>query len=152
VDIKSFQDLIEWTRDLHGNLSTCLADCSKKHKQERARALLDYLAKHEAELERIVTEFERQAESKVLATRIYDHMADKTIQTRRVCNEHYVTMDFDGICREVFEFHDQIIELYTYLAGRAEIPEAKELFEELLAMEQNESMRLARQVGQMNDI
>ncbi|WP_152205187.1 ATPase [Marinobacter changyiensis] len=152
MDIKTFRDLIEWTRDLHRNLSNCLADCSKKHEQERARALLDYLAKHEAELERIVTEFERQADNKILETRVYDHMADKTIQTLRTCDEHYTNLDFDGICREVFEFHDQVIELYQYLAGRAEIPEAEELFDELLKMEQNESMRLARQVGQMNDI
>ena len=33
-----------------------------------------------------------------------------------------------------------------------EIPEAKELFESLLAMEENESMRLARQVGRMQDL
>lgn len=152
MDIKTFRDLIEWTADLHQNLSICLADCAEKHEQERARALLGYLARHEAELERLVTEFERQGDNKILETMVYDHMADKTIKTHRTCNDHYTTLDFDGICREIFDFHDQVVELYRYLAGRAEIPEAEELFEELLDMEQNESMRLARQVGQMNDI
>ena len=38
------------------------------------------------------------------------------------------------------------------MADRAEIPEARELFQALLTMEQNESMRLARQVGRMDDL
>jgi|TARA_R110000796_G_scaffold240358_1_gene361378 hypothetical protein len=38
------------------------------------------------------------------------------------------------------------------MVGKAEIPEAKELLQSLLAMEQNESMRLARQIGRMDDL
>ena len=52
----------------------------------------------------------------------------------------------------MFDFHDQLIDLYDSLAGKAEIPEAKELAESLRAMEENEAMRLARQIGMMDDI
>jgi hypothetical protein len=38
------------------------------------------------------------------------------------------------------------------MSERAEIPEARELFEALLKMEKNESMRLARQVGRMDEL
>ena len=68
------------------------------------------------------------------------------------CAVRYAKLDFAGISREVFDFHDQIIDLYKTLDGKAEIPEAKELLESLLTMEQNESMRLARQVGRMDDL
>jgi len=61
-------------------------------------------------------------------------------------------VDFNGICREVFDFHDQIIDLYQTLVGKAEIPEVKELMESLLTMEQNESKRLASQIGRMDDL
>ena len=69
MDIKSFEDLIEWARELHAHLSRCLSECSTKNKEERARALLTYLADHEAELERITAEFEKQADSRALKTR-----------------------------------------------------------------------------------
>lgn len=37
------------------------------------------------------------------------------------------------------------------MVGKVEIPEARELLESLLTMEENESMRLARQIGRMDD-
>ncbi len=54
-------------------------------------------------------------------------------------------MSFDEISHEVFAFHDQAIELYRYLEGRAEIPEARILIQELRKMEEHEAMRLAHQ-------
>ncbi|HEA53121.1 hypothetical protein LCGC14_1287400 [marine sediment metagenome] len=152
MDIKTFRELINWTRDLHAHLARCLSHCATKNEEERARALLDYLAKHESEIERIVEEFERQGDPKALETRVYDYLSHQPIKTHRTCDEHYARLDFNSICREVFDFHEQIIELYKTLVGKAEIPEAKELLESLLTMEQNESKRLARQIGRMDDI
>lgn len=152
MDIKTFRELIEWTRDLHASLARCMAHCVTRNEEERASALLDYLATHEAEMERIVNEFERQGDAKALETRVYDYLSHNPIKTHRTCDEPYAKLDFEGICREVFDFHDQIIELYRTLEQKAEIPEAKELLHSLLTMEQNESMRLARQIGRMADL
>lgn len=152
MDIRTFRELIEWTRDLHANLARCMSHCATKNEEERARALLDYLATHESEMERIVNEFERQGDAKALETRVIDYLSHNPIKTHRTCDEPYAKLDFAGISREVFDFHDQIIDLYKTLVEKAEIPEAKELLESLLTMEQNESMRLARQVGRMDDL
>ncbi|MDF0749408.1 ATPase [Marinobacter sp. 71-i] len=154
MDIKTFEDLIEWARQLHGHLSRCLSESSTENQGERARALLAYLADHESELERITAEFEKQAETKALKTRLYDYLNSEhhPIKTHRTCDGHYDDLDFDGIVREIFDFHDQLIDLYDSLAGKAEIPEAKELVESLRAMEEHEAMRLARQIGMMDDV
>jgi hypothetical protein len=50
------------------------------------------------------------------------------------------------------DFHEQVMNLYKNLLDKAEIPEARELLEGLLEMETNESMRLARQIGRMDDL
>lgn len=152
MDIKTFGELINWTRDLHAHLARCLSDCATKNEEERARALLDYLATHESEMERIVNEFKSQGDSKALETRVYDYLSHHPIKTHRTCDEPYAQLDFEGICREVFDFHDQIEDLYRTMADKAEIPEAKELLQSLLTMEENEAMRLARQIGRMNDL
>jgi rubrerythrin len=152
MDIKTFRELIEWTSDLHAHLARCLSHCATRHEEERARALLDYLAAHESEIRRIVNEFERQAGNNALETRVYDYLYHNPIKTHRTCDEPYATLDFNGICREVFDYHDQIIDLYQTLVGKAEIPEVKELMESLLTMEKNESKRLASQVGRMDDL
>ena len=152
MHIRTFGELIDWTRDLHSHLAGCLSHCATKNEEERARALLDYLAAHESEMERIVSEFERQGDSRALETRVFDYLSHNPVKTHRTCDEPYAKLDFQGICREVFDFHDQIADLYKAMADRAEIPEARELFQALLTMEQNESMRLARQVGRMDDL
>lgn len=154
MDIKTFEDLITWARELHANLSRCLSECSTKNPDERAQALLTYLADHESELARITDEFEKQADPKALKTRVYDYLNNehKRIKAHESCDGHYANLDFDGIEREVFAFHDQLIDLYDSLAGKAEIPEAKELVESMRAMEEHEAMRLASQIGRMNDL
>ncbi len=152
MEIKTFSDLIDWTRQLHGHLAKCLAHCSSKNEEERARLLLDYLAEHEAKMEKMVTAFEEQAEPKVMKTYIYDYLSHQPIQSHRTCDAPYAKLGFDDICREVFDYHQQIIELYRDIEERADIPEAKALLGSLLAMEEHEAMRLTRQTGRMSDI
>ena len=120
MDIKTFGELISWTRDLHAHLARCLSHCATKNEEERAQALLDYLATHESEMERIVNEFKSQGDSKALETRVYDYLSHHPIKTHRTCDEPYAQLDFEGICREVFDFHDQIEDLYRTMADKAE--------------------------------
>lgn len=154
MEIKTYEDLIEWARQLHLHLSRCLSECATKNKDERASALLTYLAGHEAEIERITAEFEKQADEKALKTRLYDyHETDHSgIRNHDSCDGHYAGMDADSITREIFEFHDQVTNLYKELALKTEIPEASELVESLRDMEENEAMRLAHQISSMNDL
>lgn len=154
MEIRTFEDLIMWARDLHTNLSQCLSECATKNPDERAQALLSYLSAHESELASITAEFEKQADPKALKTRVYDYLDNehKRIKAHQHCDGHYANLDFEGIEREVFAFHDQLIDLYDSLSGKAEIPEAKELVESMQAMEEHEAMRLASQIGRMNDL
>lgn len=152
MEIKTFSDLIDWTRQLHGHLAKCLAHCASKNEEERARLLLDYLAEHEGKMERMVSAFEAQAEPKVMKTYIYDYLSHQPIQSHRTCDAPYAQLGFDDICQEVFDYHQQIIELYRDIEARADIPEAKALLGSLLAMEEHEAMRLSRQTGRMSDI
>ncbi len=74
MEVKTFIDLIEWTRNLHGKLARCLTHCASCHIDERASMLLEYLASHETEMERMVEAFERQADPKAARTYVYDYI------------------------------------------------------------------------------
>lgn len=151
MDIKTLGELIDWTSKLHSHLARCLSHCETKHEDKQARALLDYLATHESEIERIVREFERQGDAKALESRVYDYLSHDPIKTHRTCDEPYVRLDIAGICREVFDVHEQILDLYQTLVEKAEIPEARELLQSLLTLGENETKRLACQIGRMDD-
>lgn len=152
MEIKTFEDLIDWTRQMHHHLSRSLHDSAGQATNERAAALLDYLSSHETKLEQAIEEFEKQADPKAMKTRIYDYLSHKPIDSRAASDTHYANLDFDGIAREIFHFHDQVMDLYDSLIGKAEIPEAKSLLEDLLALEEHEAMRLSRQIGRMDDV
>lgn len=152
MDIKTFSDLIDWTRQLHQHLSQCLLHCATLNEQEQARLLLDYLSEHEAKIEKMLRMFEQQAAPHVLRTYIYDYLSHQPIRSHRTCDAHYAKLSFDEICREVLDYHQQVIELYQDIEARAEIPEAKALMGSLLAMEEHEAMRLVRQTVRMSDL
>lgn len=152
MEIRTFGELIDWSRDLHQNLARCLAHCSTLHGDERAKALLDYLSSHESELAGIIDGFEHQAAPRTLDTRVYDYLKHSPIQTHEMCDGAFAKKNAREIFQEVMGFHQQVMDLYTTLSEKAEIPEAHELLEQLLEMEKNETMRLARQVGRMDDL
>lgn len=152
MEVKTFGDLVDWTRQLHEHLARCLTHCADQNEEERARMLLTYLADHENEMEFVVREFKRRADPKALNTYMYDYLEHKPIRTHRTCDAPYAELGFNEICREIFDFHDQVTNLYRNLIGKAEIPEAKELLEALLELEQHEAMRLVRQTGRMDDL
>ena len=152
MQIRTFSDLIGWTRSLHANLAKCMVHCASRHSDERAKMLLEYLASHETEMEKMVAAFERQADPKAMHTYVYDYIPHDPITTHLVCDNHYAKLDSSAISAEVFDFHEQIISLYRSLVGRAEIREAAELVQSLLDMEGHETKRLVRQVGRMDDL
>src|SRR5690554_5659849 len=149
MEIKTFADLIDWTRQLHAHLARCLHESAGQHHNERASALLDYVSTHEALLEKAVVEYEKQADPKAMQRRLYDYGVHKPIEKNRTCKTDYSELDFDGIARKIFDFHDQVMSLYDTLIGKAEIPEAKSLLEDLKSLEEHEAMRLASQIGRM---
>ncbi len=155
MSTKTFGELIDWTRQLHEHLARSLAQGASHHKEERARLLLEYLAAHEAEMERVVADFEHSAAPQALNTYVpylYANLEQRSIQTHGTSDIPYASLSIDDICKEVFYFHDQVIDLYRQLNNEAQIPEARELLESLLEFEYHEAMRLARQAESINDI
>jgi hypothetical protein len=114
--------------------------------------LLAYLTDHEAVLEKTIAGFEKQADPKALNTWLYDYIAYAPIKPHKTCTAPYAEMTFDEICQEIFDLHDQVIDFYRYLEGRAEIPETRALIRELLALEEHEAMRLVHQTNRSRDL
>lgn len=152
MKIETFHDLIDWTRQLHAQLAECFRHCATQQEEARAKSLLEYLADHEAVLEHTVASFEKQADPKALDTWVYDYLSHAPIKPHQACNLPYAEMGFEDISREVFSLHDQVIALYRYLEGRADIPEARDLVRELLKLEEHEAMRLSQQINRARDL
>lgn len=152
MNVETFRDVIEWTRALHEHLAQCLKHCSTQQEEQRAKWLLEYLAEHEAALEKVLAGFEQQADPKALNTWLYDYIAYAPIKPHQSCSAPYAEMSFDEICQEIFDLHNQLIDFYRYLEGRTEIPATRALISELLCLEQHEAMRLTHQTNRSRDL
>lgn len=152
MEIKTYEELIDWVRNMHGLLAQTLDEGADGNASDQASALLSYLADHERELERITREYERQAAPNTLHTRLYDYLTRSPVTVPDPRDSQFSSLGFDDICREIFAFHDRIIEIYRSLDEQAITPETHELVESLKQMETNEAMRLARQVASSRDM
>ena len=152
MKVKTISDLIDWTRLMHHELAARLTEGATHHEQELAKMLLSYLADHETALEKIIDGFEKRADSKALNTWVYDYLNHEPIDLKRKSDTAFSDMGFDEICLSVFDVHNQAIDLYRELLGRADIPEVQDLLKDLLAIEEHETMRLAMQTNRMRDM
>lgn len=152
MKVETFADLIDWTRAVHHRLAVCLEHCSNETDEGLPRLLLSYLADQEAILEQIVDGFQKQANPKALHTWVYDYLGHEPVDPHRACDRPFAGMTFDEICESVFDLHRQVRSLYRHLIGRAAIPEAQELLQALLDMEEHETMLLAHQTNRIRDM
>jgi hypothetical protein len=149
---ETFDDLIHWTRRMHGHLAQSLSAGASAQSTTRSELLMRYLAEHEAALERMVGGYEGLADGRALATWVYDYFTENPVDLGGLAGETAEDMTADEVSAAVFAAHRQLIELYRYLEGRAETSELRDLVKELLALEEHEAMRLAQQVNRLSEL
>ncbi len=149
---ETVEDLINWTRDTHGVLARLLRENADQQSRTQSELLMRYLADHEAALEKMVSKYEGRADQSSLGTWVYDYVTENPVTIDNLDADEHGESDIEEISATIFAAHKQLIELYRYLLGRADTPELRDLIEELLALEQHESMRLAYQVNRAADL
>lgn len=152
MQVETMADVLEWTRSVHANMATCLAHCSAGCKREKVKMLLDYLAEHEHALERVLLLSQQDASRQALNTWCYDYFDKAPVKPHEQCQDDFRDKDTDDIIANVLAMHEKIIALYRYLASQAQVPSARNLLESLLALEEHEAMRLARDTGSLADL
>ncbi len=68
------------------------------------------------------------------------------------CDAPFQDLEPEEIMGIVTDRHDQVIELYLYLYGRADIEDARELMEELKSLEEQEIKQKVQGMNQMQDM
>ena len=149
MSVETVQQLLKMTRLLHTNLANSLEKASLSTKNEKVLMLLDYLSLHEKELSRVLALSEQDAQSAAIHTWCIEYFDKHAIA---LDNIDYSNMTFAEIMRSIVTIHNKIIELYRYLALRAESVVANELLNNLLTLEQHEAMRIVRDAQELEDL
>lgn len=151
MQAETFDYLLEWTGNLHTMIADRLEQALTADTDQRSRWLMEYVAGHERDIAHTVARYRSQASESASKTWLYEHIGENLPPESR-WELSFVGKTFDEISQEVFRLHEQLIEVYESMVGRATIPEAVELMTNMLSLEEGETRRLAEQSGRLQDL
>lgn len=152
MQVETLKDVLHWTREFHEHLNQCLSHCADRNSDERARMMLTYLSDHEKALTKVVRGFESSGDEHALNTWCYEFVTKHPIVQHAYCDAPFSEFDAGQIMEVIVDQHQQVIELYRYLASRVDIPSAQELMESLHSIEEHEMMRMSQSANRFSDI
>lgn len=139
------KDVLEHAREFHQKLSVFYEDLKESASKERTRALLDYMSRHEKYLDDCLAQFEEQVSDNVLDT--YFKYGSETTQIAEIHEfEIKPEMEVDDVMAAAMHFDACLIKFYREMAQRSLSDKVREVFENLLVMEQHEQIELSKQM------
>lgn len=151
MQTETYDYLLQWTAQLHEIIAERLEQALTPDTDQRSRWLMEYIIGHERELANTVRRYREQVGAAESRTWLYEHIGEDVPPNAR-WELSFIGMNTDQISAQVFDLHNQLIEVYTSMSGRAPIPAAAELMENMLTLEQGATRRLAEQCGRLNDL
>ena len=139
------KDVLEHAREFHQKLSVFYEDLKESAGKERTRALLDYMSRHERYLDECLEQYEEQVSDNVLDT--YFKYGSEAAKISAVADfEVKPEMEFEDVIAAAMHFDACLIEFYREMAQRSLSAKVKEVFENLLVMEEHEQIELSKQM------
>jgi uncharacterized protein (DUF305 family) len=139
MKIESVRDILEWTMDFHKQLASCLTHCEPNN-SERSKMAMQYLIAHEEHLAALIKSFS------------VEYLEKNPIVLHEHCDGAFEQKADSEIAAIVIEQHQEVIALYSYLREQAVIPHHKELLDNLLALENQEIVRMAQGLNRFQDM
>lgn len=152
MQIETLKDILHWTAEFHEQLSTTLTRSAANNEGERERMLLDFLADHEERLAIVIEKYEKNGDQHALSTWCYEYLDKQNINLKHHTDIPFSQLSVTEIMEVLVDEHQQVIELYRYLASRADISSAKELLDSLVSLEEHEMMLMAHAANRLNDL
>jgi rubrerythrin len=148
---QTVKDVVEHARQLHKQIAGFYKQLSNRQHQERIKMLLDYLARHEANLEQMLANFDKDHSQKIWDEWFQFATDDTLSQTLQGAVVH-ADMTVDEIVTLALQLDDYFINLYQDMALHASSAAVKGVFENLLAVEQQEKNRTVRTALELKDL
>jgi rubrerythrin len=142
---KRVKDILEHIRSFHHRIGDRYANLSEHESDERLVLLLKYLARHEENFNECLGRYEEDAAKGILETWLQfagDDTLDEALQRVDLTED----MDVDDIIRCAMSLDKKLVELYRGLADATAAPRVRELFENLIEMEESKDHQYARSI------
>ncbi len=137
------REIIDAARAFHKRASEFYQQLSDKAKGARVKMLLDYLVRHEAHLNRALEQYTKEVRTKALDA-WYQYAHDHCLLEPFDVNRFSDDMTVEQVMELGLEMDKCLVASYKGMVETATNPETREIFENLLLMEQQQKHKLAR--------
>ncbi|QFY43773.1 hypothetical protein F6R98_15015 [Candidatus Methylospira mobilis] len=148
---KQVKEFVIFGRQLHAVIVRLYETLGEHAELERVRMLLDFLQRHERNLETALARFEKNSRGGIL---------EAWLEYSPSLNAGQVLDDIklpekpssDDIFAAALKFDDTLIELYRELAVKAADHKTREVFQNLLKLEEGEKNQIVRAALSLQDM
>jgi|MDSY01.2.fsa_nt_gb rubrerythrin len=150
MSFKTVRDVLVLSQDIHSSASNLYEQLREQTQRERVDMLLKFLSKHEEELAQILAKVTADVSDKILDEW---HQTELTsvAQILDGCKECHPDVSVDELVNMALRVDDSLISLYKHMASESSTDEARQLFNNLVLLEENEKMKTARAALSTND-
>lgn len=148
---RQINDLLHWIADFHQTLGTQYQTLAEGQADERKRMTLEYLADREQRMHQAMNQYIERADDHLLNTWLVDSQQfDHPDKLARIplC---FGCDSVQHILQNVTQAHTTLTALYELRAQLANIPEERELFENLAAHQQAEARLQTRDIQRFEE-
>ena len=145
------RNMLDQIRDFHGQLAEYYAQLSDKTEQQRLKLLLDHMSGHERDLQSSLAAYEEDAASQVMDTWVDCIHCDEIITT---CKQTPIEPEtsVDGVIGVAMDVDRCLLHFYREAADKAETETVRDVFKNLIDMEEAELRKLALNALQAADM
>ena len=140
---KQVREFVDFGKHLHGKLKALFDELNEHAQLERVKMLLDYLSRHEENMEESLARFEKESRHGILEAWLeYSPGLDVN---KVMCKFHLSeNPSSDEIIQLALDFDDTLVNLYKEVVEKANDSKVKEVFKNLLQLEEKEKIQVAR--------
>ena len=145
------QDVLDHVRAFHDDLGKRYEQLSSESQQERIKMLLNYLGRHERHLEECLADYEETASRGILET-WFKFVPQEARLLKLDDMKLTPDMSVDDIVDVALRMDNCVVELYRELADISVSQQVKDVFTNLLTMEEEQKHKMIRNTLMLNDL
>ncbi len=151
MSVDQTRNIIDHTRIFHSRVSQHYHRLADSTQQGRVKLLLDYMSAHENRLAESLAAYEDSAPEKILNTWLQS--AGTTDAAKLLIDDELIPgMSVDEIVELGIRLTECVIEVYQNLSQQSEPESVRQVFANLLSMEQKALQQFVRDAGQLTDL
>jgi len=137
------KEIVDAAREFHRRAGEFYQQLADKAEGARVKMLLDYLVRHEKHLDRALSDFTEEIRTKALEA-WYQYTQEQCLLAPFDISQYPADMTVEQVMKIGLEMDSCLVASYKGMAETATTPECREIFVNLLKMEEQQKHKLAR--------